>query len=216
MPCLAPSEFLTTDFTRLVGAAAETFIEADYLKDVGRVSFFPVSTMDFADFSHGFGNTPLYVAFLKTNNPSLSVSQLLAISGFGDLKIPDIMTHDVAKRTEFYEIKPNSGDGRFAGTTKVALIAASLVSGGLPHIPGVQYSPNKKIKFFSGLIIGHRVEMFFHFVRILPGLIVYEFCIEGDLAGLALDLLLVILAAGVVALFLPLVAGSGGGVLVLA
>ena len=216
MPCLAPSEFLKSAMTVAIGAAAETFIEADYLQNVRRTSYFPRSTIDFADFSHGFGNTVLYIAFLKTNNPGLSVSQLAAISGAGDLKIPDIMTHDLARRTEFYEIKPNSVDGRFAGPTKIALIGAALASQGLPHRAGIQYTPNKRIRFFKGAPLGHSMEIFFHFERTAPGLIVYEFCVEGDLQGLALDVLLAIVAAAVVAFFIQAAAAAAAGALVLA
>jgi hypothetical protein len=217
MPCLAPSEFLTPALTVTIGTAAETFIEADYLQSVKRTSFFPVSTIDFADFSHGFGNTALYIAFLKSSNPALSISSLMSISGAGDLKIPDIMTHDPARRTEFYEIKPNSVDGRAAGARKVSLIGAALASNGMPHIPGIQYKPNKKIRFFKGAPLGHNIEIFFHFERTAPGLILYEFCIEGDIQGLALDVLLAIAAAAVVVFFVQFVlAALAGGALVLA
>ena len=216
MPCLAPSEFLTQDLTRIIGAAAETIIEADYLRDVRRGAFFPRSKTDFADFSHGFGNTTLFIAFLKANHPTLSVSQLAFISAGGDLKIPDLMTNDPARRTEFYEIKPNSIDGRFAGATKVSLIGAMLAANALPYIAGVQYTPDKKIRFFSGLVLGHRIEVFFHFKRIAPGLIIYEFCIEGDLSGLALDVLLAVLAATIVVALVELAALVAGGALVLA
>jgi len=216
MPCIAPSEFLTPALTQLIGSAAETIIESDYLLNVKRPAFFPLSPVDFADFSHGFGNTVLYVAYLKGNTPSLSASQLLVLSTGGDLKIPDIATHDVGRRTEFYEIKPNSVDGRFAGRTKVANIGAMMASLSLPYTPGVQYSPNKKIRFFSGAPLGHRIDIFFHFERTAPGLILYEFCIEGEISGLALDLLLAMIAAAVVAAFIEFATLAGAGALVLA
>ncbi len=102
MPCIAPSEFLTTPVASQFGALAESLIEADYLADVGRPAVFPVSPKDFIDFSHGFGNTLLFIAFLKSNNPKLSVSELAVLSAGGDLKLPDIMT-DPPQRLEFYD-----------------------------------------------------------------------------------------------------------------
>jgi hypothetical protein len=216
MPCLAPSEFLTAALTITIGAAAETIIEFDYLKNVGRAAFFPASTTDFCDFSHGFGNTPLYVAFLVANHPALSAKDMLLISASGDLKIPDIMTNDPARRTEFYEIKPNSVDGRFAGRTKIANIGAMAVSSKLPYVPGIQYTPNKRIKFFSGAPLGHKLDIFFHFERTAPGLILYEFCVEGDLAGLTLEVLRGTIAIAVMAAFVQLVILTGGGSLVFA
>src|SRR5262249_37193073 len=194
MPCLAPSEFLTTPTAAAFGAVAEAIIQADYLTNVGRTSVFPVSPFDFIDITHGFGNTALYIAFLKANNPRLSVSQLAVLSAGGDLKIPDIMTHDPPRRTEFYEIKPNSVTGRLAGTTKVALIDAVMTGFSLPYRPGIQYAPNKRVLLFSGTPLGARLEVFFHFQHIAPGLIVYEICAEGELAKLGLRVLLAILA----------------------
>lgn len=194
MPCVAPSEFLTTPTASAFGSVAEAIIQADYLKDVGRVSFFPASPFDFIDISHGFGNSILYIAFLGANNPRLSTSQLAVLSVGGDLKIPDIMTHNPPRRTEYYEIKPNSLTGRPAGATKVALIAAVMSAFSLPYVPGIQYTPNKKISIFSGTPLGARLDVFFHFQRIAPGLIVYEICAEGELEKLGLAALLAILA----------------------
>jgi hypothetical protein len=213
MPCLAPSEFLTTDASSLIGAAAETLIEADYLTDVKRAGYFPAGTIDFADFSHGFGTTVLYIAYLTTNNPKLTGKELFALSVGGDLKIPDIMTHDTARRLEFYEIKPNSSSGRSAGRSKIRSIAAAIASTGLPYVPGIQYTPNKKRRFFSGLVLGFHLDVFFHFEFIAPGLIVYEFCFEGEVQNVPLVILLGILAGIVVVTFLPFVAGEGALVL---
>lgn len=200
MPCVAPSEFLTTPTASAFGSIAEAIIQADYLKDVGRGAFFPASPFDFIDISHGFGNSALYIAFLKANNPKLSVSQLAVLSLGGDLKIPDIMTHNPPRRTEFYEIKPNSPDGRLAGTTKVALIDAVMRGFSLPYTPGIQYTPNKRVKIFSGTPLGARLDVFFHFQRIAPGLIVYEICADGELEKLGLAALLAILAVIIVIL----------------
>jgi len=216
VPCIAPSEFLTPALTVQIGLAAETIIELDYLKDVKRASFFPVSKKDFADFSHGFGNSQLYIAFLWANHPSLKIEDLIVLSLGGDLKIPDIMTNDPGRRTEFYEIKPNSIDGRAAGRVKVANIAAAVAFTGLPYVPGIQYTPNKKLKFFSGLVFGRRLEVFFHFQHISPGLIVYELCVEGDMSGLALAVILAFAAAAVVAALEEAEALLAAGVLVLA
>jgi hypothetical protein len=87
----------------------------------------------------------------------------------------------------------------------------------MPHIAGIQYSPKKKVRFFKGAPLGHNIEIFFSFERTAPGLILYEFCVEGDISGLALDVLLAIVAAAVVMFFVKFVlaAVAAGGVLVL-
>ncbi len=214
--CIAPSEVVTPAAASSFGAVAEYIIDSDYLTQVGRSTVFPVSTKDFIDFTHGFGNTPLVIAFLKTNNPRLSVSQLVVLSAGGLLKIADIITHDPPFRTEFYEIKPNSLDGALAGRTKVASIGALMSRFLLPYLPGTQYAPDKQIKIFSGNPLGSRLELFFHFKWIQPGLIVYEICAEGDLEGLGLKVLVAIIAAAIVALLVAATGGAGAGVLVFA
>jgi hypothetical protein len=214
--CIAPSEIVTPQAASAFGAVAESIIDSDYLTQVGRTTVFPVSTKDFIDFTHGFGNIPLVIAFLKTNNPHLSVSQLAVMSAAGLVKIADIITHDPPIRTEFYEIKPNSADGVPAGQIKVASIAALFSKFSLPYLPGAQYAPDKRIKIFSGNPLGSRLELFFHFKWIQPGLIVYEICAEGDLEELGLKILVAIIAAAIVALLVTATGGAGAGVLVLA
>jgi hypothetical protein len=208
--CIAPSEILTGSAASSFGGVAESIIESDYLTKVGRVTVFPVSSKDFVDFSHGFGNTPLVIAFLKANNPSLSVSQMAVLSAAGLLKIADIITHDPPFRTEFYEIKPNSVDGVPAGRIKVASIGALMAKFSLPYLPGTQYAPDTKIKIFSGNPLGSRLEIYFHFMWIQPGLIVYEICAEGDLEELGLKVLVAIIAATLVTLMVEILAGLGG------
>ena len=213
--CIAPSEILTGATASSFGAVAESIIDSDYLTKVGRTTVFPASTKDFIDFSHGFGNTPLVIAFLKTNNPGLSVSEMALLSAAGLLKIADIITHDPPFRTEFYEIKPNSIDGVTAGRIKVASIGALMVKFAMPYLPGTQYAPNTKVKIFSGNPLGCRLELFFHFMWLQPGLIVYEICAEGDLEKLGLKVLIAIIAATIVTLLITATGGAGAGVLVL-
>lgn len=210
MPCVAPSEFLDTQTAAQFGnRIAEKIIQSDYLTSVGRGTVFPVSPKDFIDFSLGFGNSALFIAFLKTNNPRLSVKELAILSASAAVKVPDIMTHDVPRRTEFYEIKPNSVDGRLAGTTKVALIDALMRAVVLPYRPGIQYAPNKRVMLYSGTPLGKKLQVFFHFESIAPGLIVYELCAEGDLMELGLAVLLAILTIIIIILLKrPLPGGS--------
>jgi hypothetical protein len=195
VPCLAPSEFLTGPTSATFGAYAESVIQADYLRENGRLAYYPASPVDFKDISHGFGNTSLYVAFLRHNNPSVSQSELLALSFSGLLKIPDIATHDPATgRHEFYEIKPNSIDGRAAGFTKVAMIDAANTSLHLPYRPGIRYSPNRRLRIYSGMPLGARLDVYFHFQRVSPGLLVYDICAEGEFLQFGIAILLAILA----------------------
>jgi hypothetical protein len=94
MPCLAPSEFLKPGEAAAFGLVAELLIASDYLRHVKRTSYFPLSMQDFLDITQGFGNSNLLIAFLKANNPTMSVSQLATIALAGLTKIADIITHD--------------------------------------------------------------------------------------------------------------------------
>jgi hypothetical protein len=186
------------------GLIAETFISAKYLTHRGKSAWFPVSGTDFLDISVGFGNSALYIAFLKANNSHVSISHLLALSAAGLLKIPDMCTHDSAVE-EFYEIKPNSYSGRFAGRVKVAAIQALNSRLSLPYTQGVRWGPDDHFVIFDGMFMGAKVKVTFHFFKIHAGLIVYELCIEGELAKLALHLLVALLIAIILILL-----GRGG------
>jgi hypothetical protein len=106
----------------------------------------------------------------------------LAISvQFGLVKVPDLVTHDPPQRTEFYEIKPNSPDGRLAGLIKIAELDALMHFSSLPYRPGTIYSPHKRLLLFTGILLGKSLTAAFVFRRVSPGLIVYYLCAEGDL-----------------------------------
>jgi hypothetical protein len=201
--CIAPSEILTPQASSAFGSVAEITIASDYLSFVGRTAIFPASTKDFVDYTPGFGNVPMMIAFLKTNNPKLSVSKVASLSGAGLTKVADIITHDSPIQTAFYEIKPNSVDGRFAGRIKVASVDALMTALSLPYVPGTIYMPDKSIRFFSGMVLGSPLELFFHFKRTAPGLILYEICAEGDLEKIGLKVLISVIAATIVILLLP-------------
>lgn len=180
MACIAPSEIVSSKVASDFGRVAEAIISAIYIKDAGRPGFFPIPPgVDFMDIGVGFGNTALYIAYLKVNHPRLSPSQLAKLSSDGLLKIPDIATFMPPAAGEFYEIKPNSGSGRIAGDEKVAFVHALFQSCGLAYVPGTKWKPDKRVNLFDGKLLGIEVRVSFHFFMLSPGLIVYEVCAEG-------------------------------------
>lgn len=182
MGCIAPSYVVSPPAAAAFGQIAESIIAGRYLAHVRRGAFFPASIKDFQDISIGFGNTSLMAAFLKANH-SLSVSQLLHLSSFGLMKVPDLMTYDPPTRAEYYEVKPNSIDGNAAGRTKLANLAALFSSLGLPYRAGTIWNPNERVLLWSGYIAGGWIEAKLHFFSSSStnGLIVYELCVEGEL-----------------------------------
>lgn len=206
MGCIAPSFVVNPVTASAFELLAESIISQEYLRHVGRATFFPTSLKDFQDISIGFGNSALFIGFLKANN-KLSVSQLLALSASGLVSVPDLMTHDLPRRAEFYEIKPNSRDGVPAGRAKIAGLAALFSFLGLPYRAGTIWRPDTRIKLWSGYITGAWIEAYLHYFRstTTDGLILYEICIEGEIQKALEHLALAVLVATVIVIVLGLV-----------
>jgi hypothetical protein len=205
MGCIAPSFVVNPAAASAFGLLAEAIIGGRYLNHVGRSTFFPASTKDFQDISVGFGNTILFISFLKTNN-KLSASQLLSLSASGLVNIPDLMTHDPPRRTEFYEIKPNSIDGVVAGKAKIASLSALFSFLGLSYKAGTIWSPDERIKLWSGYITGAWIEAYLHYFAspTTKGLIVYELCIEGEVQKALEHIALAVLIATIIIFILKI------------
>ncbi len=201
MPCLAPSELIDPIGAKAFGLVAETFIGKRYLQFTGRQNFFPANPSDFQDISVGFGNVTLFISFIKSHHPNLSLPAIIALTATAGLvRVPDLMTDD-ATRDVYYEIKPNSIDGRTAGRAKIAALDALFDRFDLPYRGGSSWSPDEKVKVFSGMMFGRNIEGSFHFFRRTPGLILYEICIEGDLLELAFEVIVAI-ALAIIAIIL--------------
>ena len=180
MKCFEPSLILDVAEASLFGAIPEAIIEADYLRFVGRVGAFPLSTTEFFDIREPFPSPTVYRSFLKSHHPHLSLLDLLKLSR-SQTRIPDIMTHDSAGGVfEFYEIKPGSKAGKRDGEEKVVHIHALVQFFGLPYVPGTIYAPNMKIEFFSGRSLGIDIRLF---LEVQPGavqgLLLYKVCVDG-------------------------------------
>lgn len=202
MGCMPVSVILPPPLDSAFGEIAESIIGGRFLDHVGRRAkgFFPGSPTqeDFQDISVVIGNTRLYILYLKFHN-TLSTRQLIILSASAMVSIPDIVTHNPSRsstptRTEFYEIKPNSPPGIAAGAIKIASISQLCSALSLPYKSGTIWTPDEKILISSGSPLGIHIEVFFHFKRISPALVVYEICIEGELEKIALAVLIAILA----------------------
>lgn len=205
MGCIAPSFVVNPAAASAFGLLAESIIAKRYLNHVGRSNFFPASLKDFQDISIAFGNSVLFISFLKANN-KLSVSQLLSLSASGLVSVPDLMTHDLPRRAEFYEIKPNSADGVPAGRAKIAGLSALFSFVGLPYNPGIIWKPDERIKLWSGYFTGAWIEAYLHYFRspTTNGLIVYEICIEGEIQKALEHIALAVLIATIIVIVLGL------------
>jgi hypothetical protein len=171
----APFEFFDVDQTgNIIGHMVESYVVQEYLRHVGRPNVYPFNPKDYSDFTAGFANTTLYTAFLKQNNPQLSVSQLLKMRLKGIRRIPDICTHDYPRREEYYEIKPRSVSGLLDGQIKLAEIQAFNDAFSLPYRAGKIFSPNTHVIFFDDTLQGIPTQLAIRYQRVEEGLIAYD------------------------------------------
>lgn len=171
----APEEIGDIDASLKVwGQLAEIILLEYYLKHVGRSMVFPHSDKDFVDFTSGWANQTLYVAFIGKNNPKLSISELLSFRRPGLLKVPDICTHDYPARTEYYECKPNSYSGKRDGDQKLAEIDALNASFNLPYKPGSIWSPTIDHVVVQDVFSGQPYTVTVQFRKLKKGLIVWN------------------------------------------
>lgn len=214
--CIAPSFVVDVATASKFGAVAETLIEADYITQKGGRPFREV----FLDNPLG----PLsYVAFLVSHHPSLNKALLaLQISLSGGVLVPDILDTRRASSgaPEFYDVKPNSPDGRGAGRAKLAAIDAFMSFNSLPYVRGDSYTPTPSIPIpLAPAILGAAIGppallcglpiVTLAAERLSNGLLVYELCVEADLdcylKVITLELLIALIIVAILA---------SGGVLV--
>lgn len=169
--CIAPSEVpgVFSNESSVFGKIAEDLIYMDfYAKHAYSPSEVYVDN----------NNEINYLYFLKRHNPAINLTAFAAtlrIPPKIGMVRPDILIHSFAEKV-FYEIKPNSADGRLDGITKVGTLSATYIHFNLPYKPGLSYRPGHIIvASVSGqLTVKLKAEL------MGPGLIVYKLCLDSD------------------------------------
>jgi hypothetical protein len=198
MECHAPSEFLSPQQASKIGAMAEDMIAERYLLRRGKTAFFPQNFEDFRDPEAGIGRRELYNAFINFHNAAFArqggIERLLQLGKVRLVNVPDLATHSPpmsqapSALREFYEIKPNSTDGRYAGLSK--LIALDLLHDAcnLDYKRGLTWVVDEHITLskFDGVSPFLKVSL--HYKLSSPGLIVYEICVEDPLEEFSKEL----------------------------
>lgn len=189
--CLAPSLVVDVATASAFGTVAETLIEADYITQTGGIPFGDV-----------FLDNPLgpmaYIAFLAVHHPSIDKTRLaLQVSLSGGVLVPDILD---TRTSEFYDVKPDSPDGRIAGRAKLSAIDAFMSFNKLPYARGTSYTPTPSIPIpLSSAALMTALTLIGGATTAVPalacglpivtlaprrsaaGLLVYEICVEADL-----------------------------------
>ncbi|MGW5780958.1 peptidoglycan-binding domain-containing protein [Streptomyces sp. NPDC003863] len=142
--------------------------------------------------------------------------------------VPDIITHEPDARMEFYEIKPNSIEGREAARAKVEtfLSLVDFLAIDRPDFKkyrkGTLFDPDRTITFYQRDYLGIvPCKASLHYRRateteIAQGVIVYEICAEVDgelLEAFAKAIIVSAVIAALAALAAAAVVIFGGGVL---
>ncbi|HEY3861208.1 MAG TPA: DUF4157 domain-containing protein [Verrucomicrobiae bacterium] len=226
--CIAPSFVVDFMTASVFGTIAESVIDADYLAQKGGTPFGDVF------FDNPIG--PLaYIAFLAAHHPSLNKTLLaVQISLAGGVLVPDILDTRPAAAPEFYDVKPDSPDGRAAGRGKLAAIDAFMSFNSLPYARGSSYSPNPSIPLplggpaliaaiaavTGGAVVLPALACGLPVVTLAPrraanGLLLYEVCVEADLdcylKVLTLEALLAAIIIAIIAsdgILVPAAAGA--------
>jgi hypothetical protein len=184
--CLSPSGWGATPLQAAkFGKWAERRIGSDYLTHVGRSNWCPVNMKDFSDFSAGWKNIDIFLYFVKDNNPGKIgfVDETALRTTAGLIRCPDLMTHDsLARRFEYYEIKPSSPTGNVAGRTKMAALDAMFAYFKLPYRGGTRWQPQTEGKYSLGKtsVLGTNFDLYFYYWNDGGGLIFYEICAKGE------------------------------------
>jgi hypothetical protein len=152
------------------GALAEGVIEEDYCETFG------CGDDDWFDRN----NATAMARFLIDHNPGVfgPRAALRLYGEAGSLRRPDILSHK-RSRKEYYEIKPDSRDGRRAGRAKLAEIADFMAAKRLPYVAGTEYEPAmiRIPRVTAGPVIGRPSGYDYLSVRLAePGLVVYRVC----------------------------------------
>jgi hypothetical protein len=130
------------------------------------------------------GNTRVddLIAFISRNSFGKAIDQARMKAGFikEEYAVPDILSSRGALgKSEHYEIKPNSRQGRTEGKGQIARFAKLNKDFDLLFFPGEEYDPlpPDASQIVSVVDMGIlEITLTMHWFREGPGLLLYEFC----------------------------------------
>lgn len=195
--CSPPGAIFSSGKTRQAfGELVERIVQQHYCADLALqglgtcAPFIPPSLggarSEFFDEDAGVTRCALMASYLKFHNSTINEQAIVTACQASHpkpllVKVPDIISHRFS-RTEFYEIKPNSGSGILSGTEKVAwfnvLCRPPALPQLLPYTAGTQYTPNFTHLLANGSSFGLAFRVGIHIFRppTVPALILYELC----------------------------------------
>jgi hypothetical protein len=178
--CFAPSELFGQIPAQGFGYFAEAFIIHKLKPQFHASGISPIDL--FTDYGFAGPIDKLMIGYMMLKNP-LKAAFINTTFTATPHKRPDIIVHTPFLQ-EFYEVKPDSISGRYAGKKKVAEIDAYMLNYGLPYTHGVTFVPPSSMDvghFFFPVPGNGRIRVDISIgLRISAGCIYYTICIETN------------------------------------
>ncbi|MBK6267337.1 hypothetical protein JKA74_20005 [Marivirga sp. S37H4] len=174
--CFAPSELFGEEIAKGFGIIAEPFINFNLTEYFSRNMIAPRDI--YQDYSFEGSIDKTLAGFIKLKNPTINPLYFDLLSTVPH-KRPDILI-DSGTIKDYYEIKPNSPSGRYAGRRKLSAIDTYMNTYGLPYVRGPlldipEFVIGRTAITINGVTVPIQVSLNFETVN---GLILYKVCIE--------------------------------------
>lgn len=188
--CITPGELafllpksLRNGYRPVLGTFAERLIEEDYCVQHNCQRFNNPGTRQY-DYFDDTRAPQVMIAFYRRFNEHLTDNDAVEMLNFSKrkklFKFPDIMRH-TENVTQFFEIKPDNKGGKSDGREKLALLDAFNDFFQLPYRRGVFYNPTEEMRIAIFSVEGVPLELFLSVRRPEKGLILYKFCVSGEI-----------------------------------
>lgn len=188
--CVTPGELalllpksLRNGYRPVLGTFAERRIEEDYCDQHNCQRFNKPGTGQY-DYFDDTRAPQVMIAFYRRFNDHLTdtdAEEMLKFSKRKKLfKFPDIIRH-TENVTQLFEIKPDNNGGVSDGREKLALLDAFNDFFQLPYRRGVFYNPTEELRIATFSVEGIPLELFLSVRRPEKGLILYKYCVSGEI-----------------------------------
>ena len=173
--CTTPNEIWRNEAERQqIDREIERIIIGDFRRSKAAVGAIDIFT------DPGLGGPDALTGWLAGHSfgRGIDVARMRRGFGAGEYSVPDIITsRGAAAQSEFYEIKPDSLEGRRQGAEKIAKFLKLNNDFQLLFFPGTEYDPIRSFPFPSIVMIGPaEYEIELRWFRSAPSLILYEIC----------------------------------------
>ena len=172
------------EYASVLGVFAERRIQVDYCEQHDCQPYLRPGSLQY-DYFDDSRDPKVLISYYKNFNSHVTdqmAAQMLSYARRRKmLKFADIVRH-LGDVLQHFEIKPASRTGIYDGREKLALLDAFVDYFKLPYRRGIFYTPTAEMKIATIRIENIPIELFLSVGRSEPGLILYRFCMRGEIA----------------------------------